>query len=101
MMIFQKNKNWSHWKKIYKFVDKLMSNNALKFISKKTKLMMLYYEKRFSITLIKKMKQSIKKLMFSQTVLIATQNSVSDSLTNNMLSAVIQIIITQYFELKL
>ena len=39
--------------------------------------------------------------MFSQTVLIATQNNVSDLLTNNMLNVVIQIIIIQNFELKL
>ena len=42
-MIFQQNKNWSRRKKKYKSVDKLMSNNAFKFISKKTELMALYY----------------------------------------------------------
>ena len=88
-------------KKKYKSVDKLMSNNAFEFISKKIELMTLYYEKRFPEVSIKKIKQSIEKLMFSQIVLIATQNSVSNSLANNMLNAVIQTVITQNFELKL
>ena len=88
-------------KKKRKFVDKSMSNNAYKFISKKIKLMMLYYEKRFPKVSIKKMKWSIKKLVFSQIVLITTQNNVSDSLAKNMLNVVIQIVITQNFKLKL
>ena len=54
IMIFQQNKNWSCQKKIYIFVDKLISNSTFKFISKKTESMALYYEKKFSKTLIKK-----------------------------------------------
>ena len=76
-------------KKKYKFVDKSISNNAFKFISKKTELKTPYYKKRFPKASVKKMKQSIKKLMFSQIVLIATQNNVNNSLTNNMLNAMI------------
>ena len=63
--------------------------------------MTLYYKKKFPKAPVRKMKRPIKKLAFLQIVLITTQNNVSDSLTNNTLNAVIQIVITQNFELKL
>ena len=88
-------------KKKRKFVDKSTSNNAFKFISKRMESMMLYYERRFSKASVRKMEQPIKKLASSQIVLVATQNSVSDSLANNTLNAMIQIVATQNFELKL
>ena len=88
-------------KKKRRFVDKSTSNSISEFISKKIGLMVLYYKKKFPKASIKKMGWSVKKLTFSQTALIATQNNVGDSLTNNTINAAIQIATTQNIESKL
>ena len=82
------------------FFDKA-SDSAPESTPKGAEPMALYYERRFPEAPVRKVGRPIKKLASSQIALVAIQNNISDSLTNNMLNAVIQIIITQNFELKL
>ena len=82
-------------------VDRPASNSASESTPKGAKSMALYYERRFPEAPVRRVGRPTKRLASSQTALVATQNSVSDSLADSTLDAVIQIAATQSSELEL
>ena len=82
-------------KKRRKLIDKPAMNSGFKIALNEMKLTTLHFKRKCSMVLIKKMKYSVKKLIFLQTVLIATQNNVDNILINNLLKIILQIVISQ------